>query len=121
MYTRRWSSTISPRSGDVALRSQFAKRALGRRESRTSAPRAVVFPGALPCRVHRVRILGPSEAAVVAAERAEEIALLDVEVVAQDDAAIAQVGAQIEKIVARPLEYLGPEWHYLHVALCAGP
>ncbi len=48
---------------------------------------------------HGSRILGRPEAAVVASERAIEIAVLGVEVVAQDHAAVAQVRAQVEEIV----------------------
>ena len=69
---------------------------------------------------HGVRILGPAEAAVVAAERAVEIAVLDVEVVAQDHAAVAQVRAQMEQIVLGRADELGPERHHLHVAARVG-
>ena len=54
-----------------------------RRELRRPC-RRIVVPAALPGREHRVRILRPATAAVVAAERHEQVALLDVEVVAQD-------------------------------------
>ena len=48
-----------------------------------------------------VRVLGPAAAAVVAAERHEQVAALAVEVVAQDHAAEAQVGLQVEQRGAR--------------------
>src|SRR6185312_5910868 len=65
-------------------------------------------------------VLGPAEAAVIAAERAEVIAVLAVEVVAQDRAAVAEVGAQAEEILAAAADQLRPERHYLHVAARAG-
>ena len=46
-----------------------------------------------------VRIFGPPEAAVVASERAIEVAVLGVEVMAEDHAAVAQVRAQVEEVV----------------------
>ena len=65
---------------------------------------------------HRVRIFGAPEAAVVAAERAEVVAVLDVEIVAQDHAAVAQVGAQVEEVVLGAADQPRPERHHLHVA-----
>jgi hypothetical protein len=56
------------------------------------------------------------QAAVVACQRARDVAALDVEVVAQDDAAIAQVGAQAEQVVLPRADQAGPERHDLHVA-----
>ena len=40
-----------------------------------------------------------AQAAVVAPERAEQVAVLDIEVVAQDHAAVADVGPQVEEVV----------------------
>ena len=73
------------------VRSRSAR--ISRSARRTSSARAT-------SREHRVRILGLAEAAVITAERAEVVALLDVQVVAQDHAAVAQVGAQAEQVVA---------------------
>jgi hypothetical protein len=64
-----------------------------------------------PCWVFRL-----AQAAVVAAQGAEQVTLLDIQIVAQDRAAVAQVGAQIEQRVVRPADQLYPEWHDLHVA-----
>ena len=47
---------------------------------------------------NRIGILGLAERTVVASERAEEIAFLDIQVVAQDRAAVAQVGAQVKEV-----------------------
>src|SRR5205807_1685725 len=49
---------------------------------------------------HRSRILAAPEAAVIAAERTVKIALLDVEVVAKNSAAVAEIGAQRKQIMA---------------------
>ena len=66
---------------------------------------------------HQVRILGPAAAAVVAAQRQEQVAALAVEVVAQDDAAEAQVGLHVEQRAAIAVaDQAGPERHHLHVA-----
>jgi 4-hydroxy-3-polyprenylbenzoate decarboxylase len=46
---------------------------------------------------HHVGIFGPAAAAVVAAQRHEEVALLHVQVVAQDHAAEAQIGLHVEQ------------------------
>ena len=61
-----------------------------------------------------------SEAAVVAAQRVGEVAALAVEVVAQDHAAVAQVGALVEEVLPRRCRSRAPERHHLHVAARAG-
>src|SRR5687767_10607096 len=58
-----------------------------------------IVPVAAPRREHGVGILRTSEAAVVSTERAIQIAFLDVDVMAKDDAAEAQVGAHVEEVV----------------------
>ena len=45
-----------------------------------------VKPCTLPCLQHGIRISGTAETAVVTAERAEEIAFFEVEIMAKDDA-----------------------------------
>jgi hypothetical protein len=55
----------------------------------------------LPGGTDHVRIFRLAQAAVVAAKGAEKVALFDVQVVAQDGAAVAQIGAQVEKAVLR--------------------
>src|SRR5690606_31985282 len=76
-----------------------ACRRLGRRRAAPRDPlgRRLELP-ALPRLQDGVRILGATEAAVVATERAEQVAALDVEIVAQDRAAVAQVGAHVEEL-----------------------
>jgi len=74
------------------------------------------MPVAFPRAHHEVGILRPAKAAVVAPERAVEVAFFLVEIVAQDDAAKAQVGAQVEQVVVAAADQLGPERHHLHVA-----
>jgi hypothetical protein len=70
----------------------------------------VALPGAHDLR----RIFSFPEAAVVAAQRAVEVAVLHVQVMAQDDAAVAQVGAQMEQVVVAPPDERDPERHHLH-------
>ena len=73
------------------------------------------FPGA----ADHIRILGLAQAAVVAAQGTEKVAVLDVQIVAEDGAAIAQIGAHFEQAVIRPTDQTDPERHHLHIA--AGP
>src|SRR5690606_21159302 len=86
--------------------------AAGRRLLREPArsPRAL-DPGGVPAL---------SAAAVVARERMEQVSLLEVEVVPEDGAAVAQVGLHAEQAVARPSDLLEPERHHLHQAAGAG-
>src|SRR3954469_23302212 len=79
-----------------------------------------VFPATAPCREDEIRIFRLAERAVVAAERAKVVALLEVEVIAQDRAAVGQVGTQVKEIMAGPADELHPERHHLHVAAGAG-
>ena len=93
------------------------------RACRPAAPSvsAAGTPSAAGAREHRVRILGPAAAAVVAAERQEQVAALAVEVVAQDDAAEAQVGLHVEQAAGVAVaDQARPERHHLHVAARAG-
>src|SRR6266446_10934231 len=69
----------------------------------------VVLPAALPGREHEIRILRSSEAAVIAAERAEVVALFHVQIVPQDGAAVREIGAHVEEIVLRLADQLQPE------------
>ena len=66
-------------------------------DRRLQARRPARRPTAAARAEHRVRVLGPAAAAVVAAQRQEQVAALDVEVVAQDHAAEAQVGLHVEQ------------------------
>ena len=69
------------------------------------------------CREHRVRVLRLAAAAVVAAQRHEQVAALAVDVVAQDHAAEAQVGLHVEQLAGIAVaDHAGPERHHLHVA-----
>src|SRR5260370_477819 len=52
---------------------------------------------ALACPQHRIGVLRPATAAVVAAQGQEQVALFDVQVVAQDHAAEAQVALHVEQ------------------------
>jgi hypothetical protein len=92
----------------------FAKSAL--------AIRRIIYarPTAAPTPAHHVRIFRLAEAAVVATERAVEVALLDVEVVAQDGAAKTQVGPHVEEVAVLLADQPNPEGHHLHVAARAG-
>src|SRR5436190_5314836 len=74
------------------------------------------LPVAIDRRHDAGRIFGATEAAVVAAESAIDVALLDVEIVPQDDAAIAEVGSQVEEVVVAATDERGPERHHLHVS-----
>ena len=60
------------------------------------------------------------EAAVVAAERAVEVAFLDVQVMAQDSAAVAKIGAEMKQVVVSAPDHLDPERHDLHETASAG-
>jgi hypothetical protein len=57
-----------------------------------------------------------AKAAVVATERAVQISTLDVEVVAKNGATVAQIGAQVEKVVVTASDDFHPEGHHLHEA-----
>src|SRR5947207_5781798 len=117
MYTRRCTSTTVPRSGGVKPHTQLASRGLRSRrraimgKGPRSRGRPVVLPASLPRREHQARILGAAEAAVVARQRAEVVAVLLVDVVAQDGAAVGEVGAQVEEVVPRLADQLHPEGH----------
>src|SRR6185369_6845044 len=66
---------------------------------------------------HRVRIFGSTAAAVVAAEREEQVAALALEVVAQDDAAEAQVGLHVKEPAGIAVaDRARPKRHHLRVA-----
>ena len=78
-----------------------------------------ISPVVVPGGAHHVRVFRPAEAAVVASQGAVEVALFDVQIVAQDGAAKPQVGAQVEKVVVRAPDQFDPERHDLHVAACA--
>src|SRR5437762_13928383 len=89
-------------------------------KARLSSYGAVVFPAPAPCREHQIGIVRLSERAVIPAERAEVVALLQIEVEAQDRAAVGEVGAQVKQIVPRLADQPHPEGHHLHVAARAG-
>jgi hypothetical protein len=61
-----------------------------------------------------------AQAAVVAAQRAIEVAIFDVEVVAQDGAAETQVVRMWKRLLVLAADQLDPERHDLHVAARAG-
>src|SRR5258706_4329652 len=63
---------------------------------------------------YAIRIVGLAERAVVAPEGVGEVALLAVDVVAQDRAAVAQVGAFLEEVLPGLAQLLHPERHHLH-------
>src|SRR5512135_185984 len=118
MYTRRCPSTTLPRSGGEKPYTQSAKRewASRLRITHASVRRAFVVPSLLPRSDHSAGIVGLPQAAVVATQGAKVVALFPVEVVAQDDATIAQIDSQVEQVVVRPADQLDPERHHLHVA-----
>ena len=70
----------------------------------------------VPCAAHQIRVFGASQAAVVASEGAEEVAFFDVQIMAQDGAAVAQVGPHVEQVVIGGADEFYPEGHDLHVA-----
>ncbi len=59
---------------------------------------------------------GLAEGSVVASQRTERVAAFDIQVVAQDRAAVAQIGAQVEQILVAIADQFQPERHHLHVA-----
>src|SRR3954465_11255709 len=123
MYTRRCTSTMVPVSGGVKPQIRLASRGCRARSwliMPHSSYGTIVFPSSAPRREHEIGILGLAERAVIAAERAVVVALLDVEVVAQDGAAVGEVRAQVEQIVIGLADHLHPERHHLHVAAGAG-
>ena len=66
---------------------------------------------------HRIRVRRLAAAAVVAAQRHEQVAALAVDVVAQDHAAEAQVGLHVEQLAGIAVaDHARPERHHLHVA-----
>src|SRR6185369_6864261 len=77
-------------------------------------------PTLLQCREHPRRILRASQAAVVPRERIHQVAALPVEVEPQDRAAVAQVGALLEEVLALLADLVHPERHHLHEAAGAG-
>src|SRR4051812_7166131 len=76
----------------------------------------VILPAPAPRGEDELRVLRLAERAVVAPERAEVVALLLVEVAAQDPAAVDEVGPEVKQIVLRALRLARPEGHHLHVA-----
>jgi len=70
-----------------------------------------VAPGA----DHQVGIFGPAERSVVTTQRAKQVPFLTIEVVLQDDAAVAKVVAQTEQVIALAADQSHPEGHDLHV------
>src|SRR5262245_34300212 len=87
----RWRSCCT---GPSTRASRRARRCV---LARADLDRRLVVPVALPGALDHRGIFGASEAAVVTAERAEQVAFLQVEIVAQDHAAVAQVGAQVKQ------------------------
>ena len=82
-------------------------------------PRSAARGGAP--RTRRSGYSAAAAAAVVAAERQEQVAALEVEVVAQDHAAEAQVGLHVEQPARVAVaDQARPERHHLHVAARAG-
>ena len=69
-----------------------------------------------PCAQNGVRIFAAAETAVEARQRAVKVAVFQIIVVAQDGAAVAQVGADVEKIMRRFADIVFPKRHDLHQA-----
>ena len=79
----------------------------------------IPLPSVAPGTDDGVGVFVAAEAAVETGEGADDVAVFDVEVVAQDGAAVAQVGADIEQVVVGFADVTLPEWHDLHQAFCA--
>jgi len=75
-----------------------------------------VGPLALPGGTDHIGVFGLAQTAVVAAQGPVQVAVFDVQIEAQDGAAVAQVGAHLEQVVARGADLLDPEGHDLHIA-----
>jgi len=56
------------------------------------------------------------QAAVVTTECPIEVALFDIQIVAQDGAAVAQIGSQVKQVVIVAADQPDPEGHDLHEA-----
>ena len=61
-----------------------------------------------------------AQAAIVAAQGAIQVAFFYIDIVAQDGAAEAQVGAQVKQVVILSTNDFYPEWHDLHEAARGG-
>ena len=73
----------------------------------------------MPDGVYEVRVLWFAPAAVIAAQGHKKVAFFKIDVVAQDGAAVTQVGAHVEKVVFLVADGFDPERHDLHIAACA--
>src|SRR5438067_18632 len=113
----------APRRRDLRGRGRLAPRGRG---ALAGAPRAaaltalgrkaeVVRPApARPVADHPIGIVAPAGAAVVARQRLAHVVALVIEIEAQDGAAHADVGCDVDQVVAAHAEPLGPERHHLH-------
>src|SRR5256886_1609438 len=92
----------------------------GIRDLTVTGVQTCTLPISLPGCAHHVRIFRASQAAVVAPQRAEVIAVFDVEIVPENRAAVRDIGAQVEQVMARLPDLIQPERHHLHVATRPG-
>jgi len=76
----------------------------------------LVVPHAAPGADHPVGKFWLAEGSVVATQRAKQVPFLAIEIVLQDDAAVAKVVAQTEEVIALAADQSHPEGHDLHVA-----
>src|SRR3989442_550640 len=77
---------------------------------------ALVAPHAAPGADHHVGIFGLAQRSVIATQRAKQVPFFTIEVVLQDDTAVAKVVAQTEQVIALAADQSHPEGHDLHVA-----
>lgn len=72
------------------------------------------LPAVAPRAQNGIRILIAAEAAVKAGKRADDVAFFKVAVMAQNGAAVTQVGADVEQVVRRFADVVFPKRHNLH-------
>ena len=72
------------------------------------------MPAVAPCAQDGVGVFVAAQAAVEARQSADDVAFFDIVVVAQDGAAVAQVGADVEQVVRRFADIVFPKRHDLH-------
>src|SRR5690606_2177200 len=148
--TATWKRSPAATRRSLPLSSSGCGRARARRASRTSPPstrrtrgsrasgyvertgsgtvdttprsraRLLRKPARAPGAIDPRRVPALPDAAVVARERAHQIPALLLQVVFEDRAAVAQIGADAEQVVARAPDFLHPEGHALHQAQGAG-
>lgn len=72
------------------------------------------LPAVAPRAQNGVRIFIAAQAAVKTGKRADDVAFFKVAVMAQDGAAVTQVGADVEQVVRRFADVVFPKRHNLH-------